>query len=199
MTTELTPCPDCGRPSNNGRTCRLCDSEDALHKALTQRPAAQPAGHDCVYRAEPLHPGDMNGPQTAACMTCGQPPRVLGTPPQATPEPVREAIIGRWLYEKWWAEYGKLADVDKPYYTFDELPEKQRAAYESLALMLTHPAPGVPESPRQLRKRFEQHMRDVFACKDTAFLSIDGGKTYLDGSMDNHWRTWLAAQANGGE
>lgn len=41
MTTELTPCPNCGEPSNNGRTCRLCESEDAMNKALTQRPAAQ--------------------------------------------------------------------------------------------------------------------------------------------------------------
>lgn len=61
------------------------DAADALRRALTQRPAAQPAGHDCVYRAEPLQPGDTNGPQTAACMTCGQPPRVLGATQQATP------------------------------------------------------------------------------------------------------------------
>lgn len=75
------------------------------------------------------------------------------------------------------------------------LGDLRRICAAAAGASATRPAPGVPESPCQLRKRFEQHMRDVFACKDTAFLSIDGGKTYLDGSMDNHWRTWLAAQA----
>lgn len=93
-----------------------------------------------------------------------------------------------------------MGEHAKPVAKFDE--NKGRPVLLEGAPMLEHnellyrrPAPGVPESPCQLRKRFEQHMRDVFACKDTAFLSIDGGKTYLDGGMDNHWRTWRAAQA----
>lgn len=39
---------------------------------------AQPAAHTCVYHAVPLVPGDARSPQTAACVTCGQPPRVSG-------------------------------------------------------------------------------------------------------------------------
>lgn len=53
----------------------LAEAAFAYARATLQ---AQPAGHGCVYRAEPLRSGDTNGPQTATCMTCGQPPRVLG-------------------------------------------------------------------------------------------------------------------------
>ena len=125
---------------------------------------------------------------------------------QATPEPliVKGAMTGMvdaqvrdlWPTKKEQATPGPAGEVRCEgcgYMTH----HREHMGCVRAAKQYTHPAPGVPESPCQLRKRFEQHMRDVFACKDTAFLSIDGGKTYLDGGMDNHWRTWLAARAKG--
>lgn len=120
----------------------------------------------------------------AICNKCGKEHRGQA---QATPEPVGEPICT--IYRGGLGgEFGKSTILQAWHPSADQLPDGEHILYD-------RPAPGVPESPYQLRKRFEQHMRDAFACKDTAFLSIDGGKTYLDGSMDNHWRTWLAAQA----
>lgn len=42
--------------------------------------SAQPAAPSCVFGAVPLRPGDTLGPQTAACLTCGQPPACLSHP-----------------------------------------------------------------------------------------------------------------------
>lgn len=117
----------------------------------------------------------------------------------ATPEPVGEAIIGRWLYEKWWAEYGKLADVDKPYYTFDELPEKQRAAYESLALVLTRPAPSVPEGDPG--RWFTVVYKDVQPGDEARVIGSHPKARILSWSNAVHDRddALAAAQAKGGE
>lgn len=125
------------------------------YSALTQRPAAQPAGHDCVYRAEPLQPGDTNGPQTAACMTCGQPPRGLGAPPQATPEPVGEPFgwVCRYLChadddgeQLWTDRYFTLSSESVP-------PKWSRGSYaaQEAVPVFTRPASAVPE-PAQHKK-----------------------------------------------
>lgn len=39
---------------------------------------------------------------------------------------------GQSFYEKWWEEYGKLAAVDAPYYTFAQLPKFQQIAWAQL-------------------------------------------------------------------
>lgn len=162
------------------------DAIASLQSALTQRPAAQSeaqtlAHNMMLWREDAVHNGNEYVPVHVRTLekVIAQ-LRDMPAPQQATPEPVGEHISR--------AEAIRLINA---------LIEGDTLPPSSLELLreLTRPAPGVPESPCQLRKRFEQHMRDVFACKDTAFLSIDGGKTYLDGGMDNHWRTWLAAQA----
>lgn len=45
--------------------------------------SAQPAAPSCVFGAVPLRPGDTLGPQTAACLTCGQPPACLSHPAES--------------------------------------------------------------------------------------------------------------------
>ena len=120
----------------------------------------------------------------------------VSAPQQATPEPVGEAIIGRWLYEKWWAEYGKLADVDKPYYTFDELPEKQRAAYESLALMLTRPAPdGWTEADADAARLAMELECLLLDTKDT--VAVSRWWKSANEALDLHRARLAAAQAKG--
>lgn len=97
MTTELTPCPNCGEPSNNGRTCRLCESEDAMNKALTQRPAAQtereafegwarPNGYDLRRNDVLGHYSSIDTSRAWSGFRAGR--ASLPAPQQATPEPV---------------------------------------------------------------------------------------------------------------
>lgn len=52
-------------------------------KALAALKSAQPAAPSCVFGAVPLRPGDTLGPQTAACLTCGQPPACLSHPAES--------------------------------------------------------------------------------------------------------------------
>ena len=173
-------------------------------RALTQRPAAQTEReYPYGYCPECGAPGLTRERRPDGDDKCSNGHRYpsrsahtsLPAAQQATPEPVGEAIIGRWLYEKWWAEYGKLADVDKPYYTFDELPEKQRAAYESLALVLTRPAPGVPEGFALAQAEFNRAID--FAIKEGI-----GAAIFLDAwrhEDTSEWPEFAAAQAKGGE
>lgn len=82
--------------------------------------------------------------------------------------------------------------VDRDYWEHDERPGKGEPE-DSLPFDLTgHPGLiGEAGWDGDHRTSFEQHMRDEFKCTDKHFVREDDG--YHDGSVDNHWRTWLAA------
>lgn len=155
MTTELTLCPGCDEPSNNGRTCRLCDSEDALHKALTQRPAAQevhPLASRCYAMSEPHLSGYrlVLGFETLEAVDAAHTwvANVRKATQQATPEPVEEPVVWRWLNAN-----GEVMTAWLPYKpdqrTYNE--QKVGEVNGTVEYAYTRPAPGVPDWTECLR------------------------------------------------
>ena len=75
--------------------------------ALSSQPSPELGeAHVCIFHAVPLAPGDVLGPQEAACITCGKPPRVLsGEQPAAAgvSDALRDlvAAIDNELSEEW--------------------------------------------------------------------------------------------------
>lgn len=41
-------------------------------------------------------------------------------------------MTGKQIYDRWWRIYGMMANVDSPYYAFEELPQKQKDAWNAL-------------------------------------------------------------------
>lgn len=79
-------------------------------KAAARLLEASIAGHDCVYHAVPLTPGDTLVPQAAACATCGQPPRVSDAGQPAAAE-VSDGQIDRICYLATEIRFAKTDDA----------------------------------------------------------------------------------------
>lgn len=94
------------RPLTANGGMELTDDAKAAARLLE----ASIAGHDCVYHAVPLVPGDALGPQTAACVTCGQPPRVSDAGQPAAAE-VSDGQIDRICYLATEIRFAKTDDA----------------------------------------------------------------------------------------
>lgn len=201
MTTNLTPCPDCGKPSNNGRICRLCESEDAMHEALTQRPAAQTERdilNDSAWIAGAKFGWNCGVEGTRdllnQCIEQRIKDRVearasLPASQQATPEPVGEpvymtasAFVDGQPYT--WREVSKAL--------YDSQPEKWRR------ILYARPAPGVPEDVQRDAERY-RFIRDAnrsdCITRGISLHTMESLDEYVDAAMEDETAALAAAQA----
>lgn len=203
MTTELTPCPNCGEPSNNGRTCRLCESEDAMNKALTQRPAAQTEREAfeawyCENVNRAVLPDYLPMLETYSSATVANLfsswkagaawlRASLPAPQQATPESVGEPVARVELMQTG-GNAGlatRIVEIDDP------LRERLRPG----DVLYDRPARGVPEGFSLAQAEFNRAID--FAIKEGI-----GAAVFLDAwrhGDTSEWPEFTAAQAKGGE